>query len=402
MNTWGRFTVRGSNEVEQRISTLVTEIADKSKCVLKPDDYRAMVLIGGYGRGEGGVEIIGGEECPHNNLDFLIIANKLSPDELSNLKHRIDENIAPLSAQYDIGLDVSIIPFAKLKHSPCLVMWYDMRFGHKTILGDSELLHSLHQFSLDRIVAYDMRNLLVNRGTLPVINEMLLERGDLSQQEKKLFVKHIMKSIIGYGDALLFFHGAYDWSYAEKQKQMRRRSDIDADFQSLYDQAMEFRFQPDYSRYLNIDFTQWLDGLREKFSAIHLFCESRRLSIPTLTWENYMQYALGSSLREDIFSFRGFAKKLLNGIRSKPCPQKYSLINRLGYRCCGNRGRLPLFFPLIAYHLLNPSFNELVRLSFNAKSTTIDDLRNSYLNEWSKFGDENFPAVLRKLRIQLN
>ena len=68
-----RFTARGGPEVEARIRGAVSEAADVMRAVLRPEEYRAVVLLGGYGRGEGGVELRDGEERPHNNLDFLVI-----------------------------------------------------------------------------------------------------------------------------------------------------------------------------------------------------------------------------------------------------------------------------------------------------------------------------------------
>ena len=40
------------------------------------ENINSIILIGGYGRGEGGVMEIDGEPHPHNNLDFQIILNK--------------------------------------------------------------------------------------------------------------------------------------------------------------------------------------------------------------------------------------------------------------------------------------------------------------------------------------
>lgn len=402
MKSWGRFTARGGMEVEIRITALVSDVADTVQKTLAPEQYRATIVIGGYGRGEGGVEIVNGKELPHNNLDFLILTQNLSSHDLARLKNQLDANLAPLSQSHGIGLDVSLIPAVRLLRSPCLVMWYDMRFGHKTILGDEQFIPSLHRFSVDRIVPHDVRNLMVNRGTLLVINELLLERGGLSETEKKYFIKHVMKGVIGYGDALLFFSGAYDWSYQEKQRRMRERQDVDILFRRLYDEAMEFRFQPNYSTYLGRDFSQWASELREQLSPIHLQCESRRLSLPALSWAQYPQTAFSHVLREELYAPRAIAKKIVNIMRSAPCPIKTSTIAALGYRCCGARGRLPFFFPLIAYHLEDDFYRKWARLSLYADSVDIDALRKAYLRQWSIYGDVNFPATIRKLNLALD
>ena len=49
-----------------------------TKCTLKiipKEKIKCIILIGGYGRGEGGVIRKGESLIPHNNLDFNIITN---------------------------------------------------------------------------------------------------------------------------------------------------------------------------------------------------------------------------------------------------------------------------------------------------------------------------------------
>ena len=71
---YGRFTVRGGEAVERLLTELVAAAAARVDEAIAASEYRALVMIGGYGRGEGGVQIVDGVERPHNNLDFLLIA----------------------------------------------------------------------------------------------------------------------------------------------------------------------------------------------------------------------------------------------------------------------------------------------------------------------------------------
>src|SRR5690606_3500364 len=120
---------------------------------------------------------------------------------------------------------------------PCLVMWFDMRFGHKVLLGDPSFARGLDRFRLSRIEPADVRNLLVNRGTLLVINDLLFDGpGGNDEAARRTALKHAMKAVIGYGDALLYFLGEYDHSYVEKQRRMRIRRDVPAAFRDLYDE----------------------------------------------------------------------------------------------------------------------------------------------------------------------
>lgn len=399
--SWGRFTARGSAEAEALITALVTEIAASSQRFLSPEVCRALVLLGGYGRGEGGVVKTDRGERIHNNLDFLVITSSIPPEKQTQLRADLQQELAPLKDKYEVELDFAFIPESKLRRSPSLVMWYDMRFGHKTILGDASLVPSLTQFDLARIPAWDVRNLLVNRGTLLVINDQLIASRPLSPEDRKLLVKHAMKAIIGYGDALLFFSGDYHWSYAEKQRRMRKRGEVAESFRTLYDAALEFRFQPDYAAYEQRDLETWINGFREELATVHLFCESKRLCCPALSWKSYPGWAFSRALLDDRYSARAWAKKMVYMLKTKEKLANASPGAKLGFRSLGSRGVLPILFPVTGYQLQDPDFREMAVRYLGAASNDIHQIRSAYLRKWAEVGDTNFASVLRKWRIDL-
>ena len=399
---WGRFSVRGSAEFEERMSALFTDLADHARKVLPPDVCRAMVLLGGYGRGEGGVVMTDEGECPHNNLDFLVITRRISPVEQERLKTRVQEAIHPLAQTYGIEFDVAAITESKLRRSPSLVMWYDMRFGHKTVVGDAKLVPSLKRFSVERVPSWDIMNLLVNRGTLLVINDQLIVARELRPDDRQRVVKHAMKAIIGYGDALLYFLGRYDWSYAEKQKRMRACKDAPDAFRALYDEAIEFRFQPQYAAYVDRDLPAWMDELRIALAPIHLLCERKRLRCERLTWETYAETVFRRALWDDSRSPRGWAKKAVNLLRTPGrLPQGFSVGAQMGYRMLGLRGILPALFPVAAYHLEDVRFRELVAQCLRAQSTQMDELRRAYLFTWGSAVEPLLLDLARKWDLPL-
>lgn len=397
---WGRFTARGGVEVEQRLTRLVREVAEQIAAVAPPDSYKAVLLIGGYGRGEGGVERRDGQELPHNNLDFLMLAQNQNAEQRAKLKQAVDARLRPIAEREGLGLDFGIVPVDTLRHSPCLVMWYDMRFGHKTILGDASFVPSLTQFDVQYIEPADVRNLLVNRGTLFVINQMLLERAELDEQARRTIVKHAVKGIIGYGDALLFSLGQYHWSYQEKQRRMRASKHVPEAFRSLYDQALEFRFSPDYARYPGEDLRAWSASLPSQLAPVHLRFEAFRLRDPKLRWQGYHERALSFALWESPSSWRAWARKLRNLLRTPAAPPA-SWACRLGFRVSGMRGVLPILFPMVLYDLDDAEYRAFTRRALAAPDASQANLRRAYLRAWGEYGDINFASVLDKLGISL-
>jgi len=400
-DNWGRFTARGGEAVEIRLTNLVDEVATVIDKVLPKHSYRAVALIGGYGRGEGGVECCDGKELPHNNLDFLIVFQGQNSSQRENFKVAIDKKLKPIAQREGLGLDLGTTTVESLKHSPCLVMWYDMRFGHKTVLGDADFIPSLTHFAVEKVEPSDIRNLLVNRGSLFLINEMLLEKSDLSVNDQRTIVKHAVKGIIGCGDALLYFLGDYHWSYLEKQRRMQQRQDVPSAFKALYDSALNFRFTPDYVNYPGQDINEWSKSVHEQLNPVHLQCEAMRLSEPDLTWEDYAQKAMKFTLMESPLSLKAWARKARNILQSPAAPSG-SILLKMGFKVNGMRGVMPVLFPLIAYHLCHESYLALTKEILQSPDTNNDNLRRAYLKAWGTYGDTNFSSVLEKLGISLN
>jgi hypothetical protein len=402
MSRWGRFTLRGSEDFENRMSSVLDEVSARACRILSPAVCRAMVLLGGYGRGEGGVVVTDDGERPHNNLDFLIITRSVSQADQERLKTSVQEAVQPLEQAYAIEFDVAAISESRLRRSPSLVMWYDMRFGHKTVVGDAAFVPALKHFCVERIPTWDVLNLLVNRGTLIVINDQLIAVRELTTEEKQRIVKLAMKAIIGYGDAQLYFLGRYDWSYAEKQRRMRDCEEVPESFRKLYDEAIEFRFQPRYIDYEDRDMAEWMNDLRTVLAPIHLECERKRLGYEDLTWENYPENFFRRALWEDSMSPRAWAKKTLNMMRThQHLANNFSYLAQLGSRMLGPRGLVTAFFPVPAYNLEAAPLPQLAAQLLCAKGTTLAEIRRTFLLRWGAAVEPPFLKLAQKWDLAL-
>lgn len=395
---WGRFTLRGGEEVEACIRALVQDVARAAEQVLTPSEYRALVLLGGYGRGEGGVETRDGLERPHNNLDFMLITHNVPAWRQEEMKTALRKRLDALVHAYGVDMDLSVTSTAHLARTPCLVMWYDMRFGHKIVTGRSDYVASLTRFSLDRIPAWDVRNLFVNRGVLLAINEHILAGKNLDLDARRLVVKHTMKAIIGYGDALLFFLGDYDWSYAEKQRRMRARTDVAQEFKALYDQALDFRFAPDYEPWLGKDLHALMVDLRTQLEPIGRLCEAKRLDADALEWHSYPSAFLRHALLEDALSPIAWAKKARNLMRSAAPPAGLDMLSGVGFRMMGERALPALLFPLVAYQLDGTDYRTLAANALKCPAKDMDALRGAYLRLWGRYNNVDIPAMIGRWR----
>src|SRR6476660_7221197 len=73
MNTNARFTIDGSDRLEALLDRLCSDIADQICDLVPPKHLQAIVLGGGYGRGEGGVlRVANGADEPYNDIEFYV------------------------------------------------------------------------------------------------------------------------------------------------------------------------------------------------------------------------------------------------------------------------------------------------------------------------------------------
>ena len=70
MNT--RFTIDGNDLLEKHLAASCREVSKSVQLLLPRDKLQALVLAGGYGRGEGGVLRTAAGDQPYNDLEFYV------------------------------------------------------------------------------------------------------------------------------------------------------------------------------------------------------------------------------------------------------------------------------------------------------------------------------------------
>lgn len=403
MSSYGKLTIMGSSKLETSLCRVLDNIAENIKQRVDENLYEAVILIGGYGRGEGGVVIIDNVEFPHNNFDFLVISKTISKDKEELLETQLSNIFKKHTKEINIEVEFSIMSSKKLKNLQPLVITYDMKYGHKLIIGDASVLVNNKNFELDTIPSWDIRNLMVNRGTLLIINDLMLEKEILSVDEKKIIIKHLIKAIIGYGDALLFHLGNYHYSYVQKNILMEQQTSVDEEFKKLYKDAMEFRFSPDYESYLALDLNDLQHQIKLMLQNIHLLCEKLSQNDITLNWENYIDIVLHNSLFEDM-TVKNVLRKGYNLIKAMPNLSSLSLMDNIKAKSAGFRGMMPILFPYIVFDINNKKMEKILGDFFklNSSDDTLESFfklfqnnnskkfKSSYLSYWKKYINNNF------------
>src|SRR5206468_3070993 len=69
-----RFTLDGSDSLEARLRALCARVSEGAQKIFPPGSLEALVLGGGYGRGEGGVLRTPSGHEPYNDIEFYLFA----------------------------------------------------------------------------------------------------------------------------------------------------------------------------------------------------------------------------------------------------------------------------------------------------------------------------------------
>jgi hypothetical protein len=298
-----RFTIDGTDDLEQRLSHLCDQVLDGVLGVTGRHRLKALVLGGGYGRGQGGVLRTSTGDDPYNDLEFYVF---LRGNRLLNARRfhaALDAFGDKLSSAAQLHVEFKIESLERLRRSPISMFSYDLVAGHRTVFGGPKVFYRCdHHLLPETIPLSEATRLLFNRCTgLLLSREMLLPPGpdenhvhpgfgpnrstrrESLDEEKLDFVgRNIAKAQLALGDSLLTANRLYHWDVRERH---RRLCDLpEPGLQSLrqivvhHAAGMEFKLHPIRAR-------SPIEVLRAKHQEVALLArdlwfwtESRRLN----------------------------------------------------------------------------------------------------------------------------
>jgi len=285
----GTYSVKGSGAFDARLDRdfahvvhALTQSEDAALC-------RALVLIGGYGRGEGTPLIVDGRQEPFNDYDFVVVSVAMSRRHRNAVQVRLRRLEQQLSRDLGLPVDLQLYPANGLPRAEFSLLNYEMKFGHKVVWGDSSVLEAMPDYPHDRIPLSEGTRLLLNRGKLLLDVRRALRTGRaLSAEERLRFTKFLLKAQLAFGDCALLMSRAYDLSYAVKKERIAgplASSVPDAAFLiERYRDAIalkewgDFAFLPAYPladeferiRRYYLRFLAWYEGTRAQVTAVEL------------------------------------------------------------------------------------------------------------------------------------
>jgi hypothetical protein len=216
-----RFTIDGGEPLEQRLEATCRRVAEGVGRILPGRKLRALVLGGGYGRGEGGVLREGDREHPYNDLEFYVLARGnrlLNERRYGRALRNLGEDLSPAAG---LHVEFKIDAVGRLERERISMFSYDLVAGHKVVRGERDVFRDCgHHLEAQRIPLQEATRLLFNRCTGLLLARERLDRRSLTEEDADFIARNTAKAALALGDAVLTAHGQYHWSCRERHRRL--------------------------------------------------------------------------------------------------------------------------------------------------------------------------------------
>lgn len=297
-----RFTVDGGQALEAHLARTCAKIAAGVRGLVPPGRLEALLLGGGYGRGEGGVLTTPGGDRPYNDLEFYVCirgSRLVNEQRFGRALHVLGEILTP---QAGIEVEFKITSLRELARADVSMFSYDLVSGHRWLVGNPELLaRCAHHREGDQIPMSEATRLLMNRGSGLLFARERLEKSEFTPADADFVRRNVAKAELALGDAVLVAHGLYHWSVRERHRRLERLARtarppwIDA-VRRHHVAGVDFKLYPERSvaprdalqashaavTALAAQIWLWLEGqrLHQEFPSARAYAASRRDKCP--------------------------------------------------------------------------------------------------------------------------
>jgi hypothetical protein len=282
------FTALDDAGLDGRIRSDLDQIAAAVRDHLGPS-YRALVLGGGYGRGEGGSVVADDRLEPYNDYDLFVVVEGVRRLDLAAM--RADLRALGGKLEESIGLEVELAPLRveDLPRLPFTMMWCELIHGHTVVDGDPSIMGTAASMPPDEMPLFEGLHYLSNRSAL-------LLWAMVEDLPPGRVWKFIHKAWLAVGAALLIAEGRFEVGYGRRMDALAAL-DMEAGerlelLRRRYQEASAARLRPtDPPSPAEIE--QRLCEARYAALSWWGWFEARRTGLPVTDW---MRYAVRDGL----------------------------------------------------------------------------------------------------------
>ncbi len=259
-----RYTLDGSDVIEARIDADQELIGKAVRQLMPGSELCAVVIMGGYGRGEGGYLWVDDEPAPYNDYDYFIVVQNMSAADVQAINPKVQALAKELEKQVGIEVDFAFLHKEKLASLAPALIFTEMSWGHRVIEGDPHVLDSMFVVPFAQLPKAEFTRLMLNRGMLLLMNQLSLTISSEPKErpQREQFVKYIFKAVLASVDAYLAKQDAYDPSYPKKMASLCAIDEpLARQLLPQYEMAFEGRFHPNsYDAFVQYDLPCWQEN----------------------------------------------------------------------------------------------------------------------------------------------
>jgi hypothetical protein len=220
-----RYTVFGSEEIDRTIDSHMKTLVSAALAAVGDRHLAAIILGGGYGRGEGGVTIRAGKESLYNDYDIFVVSNGLSMSGKREMSAKFSVLSARLSEEFGIEVDFSPPKnVSELRRLDYEMVWYEGKKGHIVLWGDEHVFAAIPEWDIKDMPHAEAARLLMNRGMGLLLASRKMRSGEPDRETLEFAERNAWKAVMAAGDTFLILKGRYDSSYVKRGENFKALS----------------------------------------------------------------------------------------------------------------------------------------------------------------------------------
>jgi len=315
------YTAGGDPRGEARVAADLQRIADAVRHASPGDDLAAIVLLGGYARGEGTV-VAGADGMVRgfNDYDLLIVFEKEPSD-----RERFRELSRGLAEELEIDfVDLGLVARGALAEAPATLFWYELGEAHRILWSRPGLDLRLPRFSPEALEPEESSRLLLNRGMALLWAALMLWPEETPGSESLVADAATLrfcsiaahKAVLAAGDAALLRAGIYTPSQELRGERLGRRGDLldwaPPGFLGAYARAAAFRRDPRVGKAAEV-VSLWRASWAFHEAGFRA-SETARLGRGFEGWDDHARLARGNAITRNVGSPRRAIRTLRRGL----------------------------------------------------------------------------------------
>ncbi len=284
------FTRDGSPQMEDQIRQICQWVMDGLRKIVPLRKLQAVLLGGGYGRGEGGVVHDKEGDVLYNDLEFYVFLSGVTLVNEKQYGRALHQLGTELGERAGVDVDFKILSLAKFRRSEASMFYYDLAVGHKWLYGQEDLFKTCeHHRNAGNIPLSEGTRLLMNRCTGLLLIKDRLRSGTLMPD---FAGRNLAKLQLALGDVLLTAYGRYHSSCLERGERLKQLQAL-PDFPFLemvqrhHAAGVEFKLHPTRRLCSEKEMIVLFNELSNLALKVWLWVETRRLGHPFISVREY-------------------------------------------------------------------------------------------------------------------